>query len=141
MTTKIKCSWKQRENLVLWSTDKWKNWSKKKHIYQVYSEQPFSELTSLHSWIKIFIQLMTNARLRNKFLKETIPKNRLACVLSMRENGKQYYGGYSVPQHLGYMNISRKFLTLMTSQLMTSYRETNITKKKSKLEFHSNHWC
>ena len=82
---------------------------------------------------------MTNARLRNKFLKETIPKNRLACVLSMRENGKQYYGGYRVPQHLGYINISRKFLTLMTSQLMTSYRETNITKKKSKLEFHSNH--
>ena len=35
--------------------------------------------------------------------------------------------------------ISWKFLTLMTSQLMTSYRETNIAKKKNKLEFHSNH--
>ena len=38
-----------------------------------------------------------------------------------------------------YLRILRKFLTFMTSQLMTSYRETNITKKKNKLEFHSNH--
>ena len=29
-----------------------------------------------------------------------------------------------------YLKISRKFLKLMKSQLMTSYRETNITKKK-----------
>ena len=29
-----------------------------------------------------------------------------------------------------YLEISRKFLTLMRSQLMTSYRETNIAKKK-----------
>ena len=35
--------------------------------------------------------------------------------------------------------MSRKFLTLMTSQLMSSYRKTNIAnKKKKKLEFHSN---
>ena len=95
MTTKIKCSWKQRENLVLWSTDKWENWSKKRHIYQIYSEQPFPELPSLHSWIKILIQL----RLRNKFLKETIPKNRLACVLSMRGNGNNSMEG------TGYLNI------------------------------------
>ena len=36
-------------------------------------------------------------------------------------------------------NFFLKFLTLMTSQLMTSYRETNIAKKKSKIEFPSNH--
>ena len=37
--------------------------------------------------------------------------------------------------------ISRKFLTLMASQLMMPYRETNIAKKKNKLEFYSNRWC
>ena len=38
-----------------------------------------------------------------------------------------------------YLKISQKFLTLMTSHIMTSYRETNIAKKKDILEFHSNH--
>ena len=32
-----------------------------------------------------------------------------------------------------YLKISRKFLTLTTSQLMTPYRETNIAKKKKNL--------
>ena len=35
--------------------------------------------------------------------------------------------------------ISWKLLTVMTSQLMTSYRETNIAKKRNNFEFHSKH--
>ena len=40
-----------------------------------------------------------------------------------------------------YLRFSPKFLTLMMSQLMKSYSETNIAKKKNKLHFLSNHWC
>ena len=35
--------------------------------------------------------------------------------------------------------ISRKFLTLIASQLMTSSREANIAKKNNNFQFHSNH--
>ena len=47
--------------------------------------------------------IMTRTRLRNRFLKQATPMNRLAykkqrnyCVLLMCENEKQYYGSLSV---------------------------------------------
>ena len=47
--------------------------------------------------------IMARTRLRNRFLKQATPMNRLAykkqrnyCVLLMCENEKQYYGSLSV---------------------------------------------
>ena len=47
--------------------------------------------------------IMTRTRLKNRFLKQATPMNRLAykkqrnyCVLLMCENEKQYYGSLSV---------------------------------------------
>ena len=47
--------------------------------------------------------IMTRKRLRNRFLKEPTPTNRLAykkqrnyCVSLMRQNKKQYYGSLNV---------------------------------------------
>ena len=52
--------------------------------------------------------IMTRTRLRNRFLKEPTPMNRLAykkqrnyCVSLMRENKKQYYGSLNVNRITG----------------------------------------